>query len=83
LTLIPYAVAGLIVYTFGYPSFIFYIICTNQELVMLDQLLRAKKTGDDRLSNPRAFDLRTTYGRNWFQFKPDRCYWILVILLRK
>jgi hypothetical protein len=83
LTLIPYAVAGLIVYTFGYPAFIFYIIYTNQELVMLDQLLRAKGTGDDRLSNPKAFELRITYGRNWFQFKPDRCYWILVILLRK
>jgi hypothetical protein len=83
LTLIPYAVAGLIVYTFGYPGFVFYVIYTNQELVMLDQLLRAKGTGDDRLSNPRAYELRITYGRNWFQFKPDRCYWILVILLRK
>jgi hypothetical protein len=50
---------------------------------MLDQLLRAKGTGDDRLSNPSAFVLRMTYGRQYFQFKPDWHFWILVVILRK
>jgi hypothetical protein len=50
---------------------------------MLDQLLRAKGVGDDRLTNPQAFTLRMTYGRQYFQFKPDVYYWILAVILRK
>jgi hypothetical protein len=83
LTLMPYAVAGLIVYSFGYPAFISSILYKNRELCMLDQLLRAKGTGDDRLSNPNAFELRMTYGRQYFQFKPDQYFWILAVILRK
>jgi len=83
LTLLPYAVAGLIVYAFGYPAFIGWILYKNRELCMLDQLLRAKGTGDDRLSNPNAFELRMTYGRQYFQFKPDQYFWILSVILRK
>jgi hypothetical protein len=83
LTLMPYAVAGLIVYAFGYPAFIASILYKNRELCMLDQLLRAKGTGDDRLSNPNAFELRMTYGRQYFQFKPDQYFWILAVILRK
>jgi hypothetical protein len=83
LTLMPAAVAGLVVYSFGYPLFISYVLFTNKENVMLDQVLRAKGTGDDRLSNPLAFELRQAYGRQYFQFKPDYFFWILVIILRK
>jgi hypothetical protein len=83
LTLMPYAVAGLIVYAFGYPAFISSILYKNRELCMLDQLLRAKGTGDDRLTNPNAFELRMTYGRQYFQFKPDQYFWILAVILRK
>jgi hypothetical protein len=50
---------------------------------MLDQLLRAKGTGDDRLSNPSSFELRQAYGRQYFQFKPDQYFWILAVILRK
>jgi hypothetical protein len=83
LTLLPAAVAGLIVYSFGYPSFVFYALYTNKEKAMLDQLLKAKGTGDDRLTNPIAYELRMTYGRSYFQFKPDYCFWILAIIMRK
>ena len=83
LTLIPAAVAGLVVYSFGYPSFVFYVLYTNKERIMLDQVLKAKGTGDDKLTNPLAFDLRQTFGRSYFQFKPDYCFWILAIILRK
>jgi hypothetical protein len=83
LTLLPYAVAGLIVYSFGYPAFIGYVLYKNRELCMLDQLLRAKGTGDDRLSNPNAYALRMTYGRQYFQFKPDWHFWILAVIVRK
>jgi hypothetical protein len=82
-TLLPYAVAGLIVYSFGYPAYVFFILWKNREMAMLDQVLRAKGVGEDRLSNPHAFDLRQTYGRTYFQFKPDWIFWTLAIILRK
>ena len=50
---------------------------------MLDQLLKAKGTGDDKLTNPVAYELRMTFGRSYFQFKPDYCFWILAIICRK
>jgi hypothetical protein len=50
---------------------------------MLDQLLKAKGVGDDKLTNPLAFELRQTFGRSYFQFKPDFCFWILAIICRK
>ena len=83
LTLLPYAVAGLFLYSFGYPAFVAYILNKNRELCMLDQLLRAKGVGEDRLTNPQAFTLRLTYGRQYFQFKPDFFFWILAVILRK
>ncbi len=82
-TLLPFAVAGLIVYTGGYPLFIGYTLYKNRELVMEDQLLRAKGTGVDRLTNPHAYEFRKQYGRSYFQFKPDWCLWILAIIFRK
>ena len=83
MTLLPYAVAGLIVYSFGYPAFVAFVLHKNKEHIMLDQLLKAKGTGDSKLTNPVAFDLRMTYGRSYFQFKPDFCFWVLAIILRK
>jgi hypothetical protein len=83
LTLLPYAIGGLAVYVCGYPAFIGYTIYKNRELCMEDQILRAKGVGNDKLTNPHAFELRNTYGRSYFQFKPDWCLWILAILLRK
>jgi hypothetical protein len=81
--LLPFAVAGLVVYTAGYPIYMGYNLWKNREVVMEDQLLRAKGVGNDRLSGPRTFEFRTTFGRSYFQFKPDYFIWILAIILRK
>jgi len=83
LTLLPYAIAGLIIYTIGYPIYIGVVLYLNRELVMEDQLLRAKGVGNDRLTNPHAYEFRKQYGRAYFQFKPDWCMWIIMIILRK
>ncbi len=83
MTLMGFAIAGLAVYTAGYPVFLGYKLWTNREIVMEDQLLRAKGVGNDRLSGPRTFSFRLTFGRSYFQFKPDYCLWILAIILRK
>jgi len=70
LTLLPAALAGLGAYTLGYPAYIARALWRNRELIMEDQLLRAKGVGNDLLTNPHAFDLRRTLGRSYFQFKP-------------
>jgi hypothetical protein len=83
LTLLPAALAGLGAYTLGYPAYIARALWRNRELIMEDQLLRAKGVGNDLLTNPHAFDLRRTLGRSYFQFKPRFFAWILVIVARK
>lgn len=39
----------------------------NREVVMTDQILRAKGSGMDRLSNPVAYDFRRRYGRSYYR----------------
>jgi hypothetical protein len=58
-------------YTIGYPSIIGMVLWKNRENIILDQYLRAKNTGDDRLSNPYSYDLRKSFSRLYYQFKPD------------
>ena len=61
-------------------SFLFQLLWRNREVVMTDQLLRAKGSGLDRLTNPVAYEFRRKYGRSYYQFKPDYAYfWILLI----
>jgi hypothetical protein len=36
---------------------------------MEDQLLRAKGTGNDELTNPNAYRFRKSFGRSYYQFK--------------
>ena len=43
------------------------ILWRNREAVMTDQLLRAKGSGVDRLSNPIAYDFRRRYGRSYYR----------------
>jgi hypothetical protein len=83
LTLLPAALAGLAAYSVGYPAYIARTLWRNRELVMEDQLLRAKGVGNDLLTNPHAYEFRRMFGRSYFQFKPRFFMWALVILARK
>jgi hypothetical protein len=74
---------GLLLFTIGYPMVLCYFFVTRREQIMEDQLLRAKNTGNDRMTNPHAYNLRKTFGRTYYQFKPDAYGWILAILIRK
>ena len=82
-TLLPFSIIGLLLYTCGYPSFVAWNLFRNREKIMEDQLLRAKGAGNDRLTNPHAYELRKTFSRVYYQFKPDLFWWSLIILLRK
>jgi len=83
LTLLGPAIAALVIYVLGYPIAIGYNLYKHQDLVMEDQLLRAKRVGDDRLTNPNALEFRRRFSRAYYQFKPECFLWVLVILLRK
>jgi hypothetical protein len=82
-TLMLPAILGLAAYTVGYPAFVAHKLYKYRELVMEDQLLRAKGTGNDRLTNPHALHFRQMYGRSYFQFKPDWYMWVVAIIARK
>ena len=79
----PLGVLALLLFSCGYPFVLARHLWRNRELVMEDQLLRAKGVGDDRLSNPHALELRHTWGRTYYQFKPDFPLWALVVIARK
>ena len=59
--LVPLAVIALIMYTFGFPFVVFVAIMRNRDLIMEDQYLRAHDLGDERATNPRAWDVRKKY----------------------
>jgi hypothetical protein len=83
LTLLPYGVLALVVYVVGYPVFVAQLVWRHRELIMQDQLLRARGMGEDRLSNPHAFAFRRMWSRLYYQFRPAFFFWVLAILVRK
>ena len=81
--LVPIAAIGLVIYSIGYPAAILAMWWRNRELIMEDQLLRAKGVGDDRLTNPHAYKFRKSWSRSYLQFRPDYTFWVAMIVLRK
>jgi hypothetical protein len=45
---------------------------------MEDQYLRALGVGGDELTNPHALQLRRSFARSYYQFRPVVFYWVLV-----
>lgn len=81
--LTPLAVFGLIFYTLGYPGGVGTVFFLKRELIMEDQLLRARGMGRDKLTGPNTYMLRGALGRTYFQFKPDYFFWLLPLLAKK
>ena len=96
--LAPYAYMGFIVYSLGFPLFVWYITWYYRIQIKLDQLLRAHGLGDTRETSatgirftPRrcrsrlrdTYEIRKKYHKLYYHFKPGKVYWMLVILIRK
>jgi hypothetical protein len=77
LRLLPWAIVALAVYVVGYPAGLALLLWRNRELIMEDQLLRAKGAGDDRLTNPHAYLFRRMFSRVYYQFRPAVIGWVL------
>ena len=71
------------VYVLGFPLFVHCVIKKNRHIIMEDQLLRAHDLGSVQAENKFAFWVRQRYSRMYYQFKPDKVHWIIVILWRK
>merc|ERR1711937_762608 len=54
----------------------------NKRIIFEDQLLAAQDRGEKQISNPN-FAFRKRYSSLYKNFKPDKWYWILLILARK
>jgi hypothetical protein len=83
LDLVPWAVIFFCSYSLGYPILVYTILRKNKDLLKEDQLLRAKGLGDDRKSNPHAYEVRKRYHKLYYHFKPGKTYWITYIICRK
>jgi len=81
--LVPWAAIFLVMYSFGFPAIVFYIIKKNKELIKEDQYLRAFEIGDTRETNHRCYDIRKRYHKVYYHFKPGKIYWIVYIIFRK
>jgi len=81
--LFPFGVGTLCVYTFALPGLALWHLRKNKEAVLHDQLLRAKGTGDDRLSNPKYYDWRRAWSKLYSNYIPSRWYWEWAIMGRK
>jgi hypothetical protein len=55
----------------------------NRQLCIEDQLLRALGTGDNKVSNPKAYQMRRMFQRMYYNYKPGKTLWIIVIIGRK
>jgi hypothetical protein len=81
--LLPWAVLTLLVYSLGLPAAALALLRRKRTAVVYDQILRARGSGDDRLTNPRYHAFRRAFGRLYSHFTPACWYWELVITGRK
>jgi len=84
MTLLPFAIIAFCVYTVAYPAAVATLLYRSRDLVVEDQLLRARGLGKERSTNPNAFDTRKSLHKLYYYFKPNYApYWIMFVLLRK
>ncbi len=74
----PYAIIFFCIFGLGYPLTILIVLRWNKDLIKEDQLLRAKGLGNDRVSNPRSYEIRKRYAFPFFLF----CTRLISILIR-
>jgi hypothetical protein len=82
LKLIPFSLVSFFAYGFGFPAFVFFKLYRNRRVVEYDQLLLALDTGNTKETNPH-YGFRIKYHRLYYLFRPNRYYWVVVVLFRK
>ena len=82
--LVTPAALFIALYTVGFPLFIGFVIYTNRDSIMEDQVLRAHDLlSSATAGSEKAHEVRKRYHKMYYHFKPQKIYWILVIISRK
>jgi hypothetical protein len=81
--LLPFAVLTLLGYSLGAPALGFWFLRRKRSVVKYDQILRARGTGDDKLTNPKFYRFRKMWHMLYYHFKPGKWYWEMIIVGRK
>jgi len=80
--LIPWAYACVLAYGLAFPVFIWFKFGNYKEVIFEDQVLFAQDRGRS-LSTNRHFAFRKRYAKLYKNYKPDKWYWVIVILVKK
>lgn len=81
MTLMPAAILGICLIVVGYPLGVLFVVYRNRDVIMEDQVLRALNKEPSRGSD--AYLLRQVMQRTYYQFKPQTCFWIALILTKR
>ena len=85
--LFPLAVLAFIVYSLGFPIYLFHSLRKNKKLILQDQILRAYGTQNKNNVHysipPNVEDVKIRFSRLYARFHPDFYWWSLIILIRK
>jgi hypothetical protein len=81
--LLPAAVFFFMLYSLGIPAVIAKILLGQSASCYEDQVLLARGTGSTRATNPNCYVFRKRYRKLYEKFKPEKSYWLLIILFRK
>ena len=80
--LIPWAYACVLAYSMGFPVFIWLKFKRYKEVIFEDQVLFAQDRGRSASTNPN-FAFRKRYSKLYKNYKPDKWYWVIIILVKK
>ena len=70
-------------YSMGFPAVVGALLYKNRLKCKEDQLLRAKRTGTSRATNPNCWDFRKKYHKIYEMYKPQYYFWAAMIMGRK
>merc|ERR1712178_585134 len=80
--LIPWSIACVLSYSLAFPTFVWFKFKRYKEAIFEDQVLFAQDRGRSADTNPN-FAFRKRYSGLYKNYKPDKWYWVLIILIKK
>jgi hypothetical protein len=80
--LIPWSIACVLSYSLAFPLFVWFKFKRYKEAIFEDQVLFAQDRGRSPDTNPN-FAFRKRYSGLYKNYKPDKWYWVLIVLIKK
>merc|ERR1711968_306379 len=80
--LVPWAYACVLAYGLAFPVFVWFKFGNYKEIIFEDQVLFAQDRGRSPDTNPH-FAFRKRYSKLYKNYKPEKWYWVIVILVKK